>query len=511
MRTKIVFTFFVTCILLLAANTFLYSQPAFWDKSQKVTSGFIDKNPSFDTKRVNSSGVTGFSFLVFERWTMLMNSNICVIKFGYDSAFGGVQYITNNSNMNRNPKIAHNVYSLPGSGITNAMIVWEVYSNGRWNIFGATYSGNAWSAPYPVDTSAGDKHNPYISFNPAVTSNILYDIVYEKNGDIIFKNFEANLKQTFNEFNLTSSEPENCRNPKVMGTGAGNFNHFVTYEKQKPNSTYGVYYKKANSTWVWTGDTISTIGNNKNSNIASSVNYLTITYDSDRSGKWGLYSTEYYGSVSQSFLLIQSPYWNYRSIVNFMFPMITNDYMAFVSSCIKQTPSATKIMSCGSAFGYFLDSIQVGDSSSQTTVTLGNGIINQSYWLYRVWMVYNKDSANQSSLYARGKLVSMTDVKRISNEVPEKFSLLQNYPNPFNPATIIKFFIPDCHSSERWNPVEISVFDITGREVQTLVNEQLQPGTYEVNFDGSTLNSGIYFYRLTTDDFSDTKRMVLIK
>jgi len=62
-----------------------------------------------------------------------------------------------------------------------------------------------------------------------------------------------------------------------------------------------------------------------------------------------------------------------------------------------------------------------------------------------------------------------------------------------------------------WNTAILKIYDITGREVQTLVNESVQPGTYEVSFDGSGFNSGVYFYKLTAGDYSETKKMVLIK
>jgi len=61
------------------------------------------------------------------------------------------------------------------------------------------------------------------------------------------------------------------------------------------------------------------------------------------------------------------------------------------------------------------------------------------------------------------------------------------------------------------NPVVLEVYDLMGREIQTLVNELLQPGTYEVSFDGSSYSSGIYFYKLTSGEFQDTKRMILLK
>ena len=85
------------------------------------------------------------------------------------------------------------------------------------------------------------------------------------------------------------------------------------------------------------------------------------------------------------------------------------------------------------------------------------------------------------------------------------FSLEQNYPNPFNPVTAIKYTVP------KQNLVKLVVYDIIGREVVTLVNEVKQPGNYSVSFDASNLASGVYFYRMAAGDFTDVKKMVLIK
>ena len=96
-----------------------------------------------------------------------------------------------------------------------------------------------------------------------------------------------------------------------------------------------------------------------------------------------------------------------------------------------------------------------------------------------------------------------------------KFRLSQNYPNPFNPVTKIKFDIPSHLSFPNapiGNPlVTLKVYDIIGKEISTLINEQLQPGTYETEWDGSNYPSGVYFYKLTAGDFIDTKRMMMIK
>jgi hypothetical protein len=104
----------------------------------------------------------------------------------------------------------------------------------------------------------------------------------------------------------------------------------------------------------------------------------------------------------------------------------------------------------------------------------------------------------------------LTGINNIGNNIPEKFSLYQNYPNPFNPVTKIKFDVPTLYKGGQGG-VSIKIFDILGKEIQTLVNEQLNPGTYEVTFDGSNLPSGIYFYQLRVGDFVNTKKMLLIK
>ncbi|NOS85274.1 MAG: T9SS type A sorting domain-containing protein [Ignavibacteria bacterium] len=95
--------------------------------------------------------------------------------------------------------------------------------------------------------------------------------------------------------------------------------------------------------------------------------------------------------------------------------------------------------------------------------------------------------------------------KKQGSEMPAEFKLHQNYPNPFNPATNIKFDIPGSGN------VKIAVYDMLGRGVKILADEYKEAGSYEINFDASALSSGTYFYKITAGDFSDIKKMVIIK
>jgi hypothetical protein len=91
------------------------------------------------------------------------------------------------------------------------------------------------------------------------------------------------------------------------------------------------------------------------------------------------------------------------------------------------------------------------------------------------------------------------------NGIPKVFALMQNYPNPFNPTTTIQYALPKSSN------VEIKVYDLVGREVTTLINEFKQAGNYSVEFNANNFASGVYFYRIKAGDFTDTKKMLLVK
>jgi hypothetical protein len=96
-------------------------------------------------------------------------------------------------------------------------------------------------------------------------------------------------------------------------------------------------------------------------------------------------------------------------------------------------------------------------------------------------------------------------IKKLTNSIPEEFGLSQNFPNPFNPVTHLRFEISELRL------VNLVVYDIHGREVATLVNEQLSPGIYEVEWNAEVYSSGVYFYTIKAGKFTQTLKMVLIK
>jgi photosystem II stability/assembly factor-like uncharacterized protein len=102
-------------------------------------------------------------------------------------------------------------------------------------------------------------------------------------------------------------------------------------------------------------------------------------------------------------------------------------------------------------------------------------------------------------------LSTITSVQQLRSLAVKEFQLEQNYPNPFNPATNLRFTIPQAQA------VTLKVYDVVGREVATLVNGPMQPGSYSVQWNGAGVASGVYLYTLSTESFVQTKKMLLIK
>jgi len=130
--------------------------------------------------------------------------------------------------------------------------------------------------------------------------------------------------------------------------------------------------------------------------------------------------------------------------------------------------------------------------------------IEYTYYAKGIGKVMSVRENTSSNVLVQYNAATSVEVK---NElaVSTGFSLCQNYPNPFNPATIINFSIPkSCF-------VTLKIYDLLGREIETLVNEEKSVGNYKLKFEGSNLPSGVYFYRLHAGSFSETKKLIVLK
>jgi hypothetical protein len=163
--------------------------------------------------------------------------------------------------------------------------------------------------------------------------------------------------------------------------------------------------------------------------------------------------------------------------------------------------------------------ISAGTGNYSRLFTIPCNISSGSYdLLTALW--YDKNNNNlidggdfvvHSLLVSNAITISPIGITPVNSEIPLHFSLEQNYPNPFNPLTKIKLAIPKANSGEYKIFARLKIYDILGKEIRTLLNEYLYPGFYETSFDASDLPSGVYIYSLFTNEFSESRKMILIK
>ncbi|MCP5062292.1 MAG: T9SS type A sorting domain-containing protein [Ignavibacteriae bacterium] len=158
---------------------------------------------------------------------------------------------------------------------------------------------------------------------------------------------------------------------------------------------------------------------------------------------------------------------------------------------------------------YFIMPVQVKISGAgkDTLVTFFNDANNQRF---EIELSFEPISIEFDPNNWILKDVSNTTNLNTENTSPLEFSLSQNYPNPFNPSTTIKYSIP-TEVTENFLSIQLTLYDILGKEVATLVNEKKNPGNYEIKFDASKLSSGIYYYQLKAGQFLESRKMILLK
>jgi hypothetical protein len=185
--------------------------------------------------------------------------------------------------------------------------------------------------------------------------------------------------------------------------------------------------------------------------------------------------------------------------------MSTNNGNTWVQSslnnrdCQALAIQGSTILTGTAAFGVY-----VSNDNGTNWVQKNEGLGHLSVFALIIQNGYVYAGTSGGGVYRRA-ISELLAIQLISNQVPSRFSLSQNYPNPFNPSTNIIFQLP------RANRVKLSVYDLVGREVEVLVNEELKAGEYEVDFNAANYPSGVYYYKLSAGDFNETKKMVLLK
>ncbi len=352
-------------------------------------------------------------------------------------------------------------------------------------------------------------NDPQSSYYPSVSvSGTLVYVLWEDNRD---GNYEIYFKRSTNSGTNWSGDlrlTSNSAASNFVSVASSGFNVYCSWQDARDGATEIFYKNSTDAGMTWPAD--SRLTNDPAASLGPNITVtgvnVNVFWSDQRDGNREIYfkNSTNSGTVWGGDVRLTNATDNSLNPCAFAYgpltaviwsDMRTGYYKIYYKASTDggSNWSADLLLTQPGLFGSTVNaSIGVGDSAAHI-----------------VW--YDNKDGNPEIYYKRN-IFSLPVGITYNSENPAEFSLSQNYPNPFNPNSNIEFRIAD------FGFVSLAVYDIMGKEAAVLVNEDLNPGVYKVNFNGSTLASGMYFYKFTfrqagssADEFSITKKMLLIK
>jgi hypothetical protein len=409
------------------------------------------------------------------------------------STDGGINWgsdirLTNNSNASAYPSIA-----VSGSFVH---VVWQDNRDGNNEIYykGSNDSGLSWGPDKRLTNNASFSLYPSNAVSGPVI-HVVWEDYRDGNAEIYYKSSTDVGISWGSDTRLTNNSWDSWY-PSVSVSGTNV--HVVWWDD---NDSSEIYYKRSTDAGVsWS--TVKNLTNNVSyssyPSIAVSGSRVNVVWQDDYNSIFEIY---YKGSTDAGVS------WSADA-------QLTNDTaFSYYPSMAVSGPAIHIVWEDyrnGNAEIYYKRSTDAGLSWSPDMRLTNNSAFS---WFPFVavsgsvaQVLWCDDRDGNFEIYSkRDPTGNPIGISNISSGIPEKFELRQNYPNPFNPSTKITFSIPGADN------VKLTVFDLLGREVSTLVSEQLRPGNYEIDWDGSRYSSGVYYYKLSDGDFVETRKMILLK
>jgi hypothetical protein len=475
-------------IIVFAFLVFAVSLNAQWESDVRLTNSAGDSYTSHN----NAWCIAANGNTIHTVWYDVRDGNYEI--YYKRSTDGGVNWgadtrLTNNTDGSYCPSIA-----VSGSVVH---VVWDDYRDGNYEIYykRSIDSGVNWGADTRLTNNTAGSENPSIAVSGSIVHTVWTD---DRNGryEIYYKR-STDGGVTWGADTQLTNYTGGSQFPSIAVSGS--IVHTVWWDFSDGNAE--IYYKRSTDGGVSWGTVTRLTNNNADSwfpSIAVSGSVVHTVWNDNRDGNAEIYykrSTD--GGVS----------WGTDT-------RLTNYTAGSLNPSIAVSGSIVHTVWQDSRDGnyeiYYKRSTDGGVNwgtdtrlTNNTAYSENPSIAVSGSIVQVVWE--DNRNANDYEIYYKRNPTGNVGIQNISTEIPSAYSLLQNYPNPFNPTTNIKFDVA------RVGDVKIAVYDAMGREVQTLVNKSLNPGTYETSFDASQLTSGIYFYKIVAGNFVETRKMMMIK
>jgi hypothetical protein len=403
--------------------------------------------------------------------------------------YSSENYIVNNGFMNIN------------ATVTGDMLVWQSNKNGNWDMYYSLWNGTGWSAPLIIDSTSANETRPNLYFSSYYQPT--YYLAFERDNDVCFKYFRFNTWQ--GDTNLTGTISNKCFSPSYYGQRIYYLREISAGFNKLALQNFGITYPQYQLIW-YPVDSLPRPSTIKSIHTSEEFHYEYDTLGNTQSYMVYNHASKLYRNVTLGFSgKNTNAVGEVLGIPVIDFP--PNNFSPYsVFGFLRRTADSNMVVAQSrTENGIYTTKYYNLEDTSFVSKIAASPPLTSTWSYFKLRLVWEKKINGRIALVETFDTQLITGIIKTSTEIPVKYLLSQNYPNPFNPMTNVKFSMLNAGN------VKIVVCDIQGREVQTLVNERLSEGTYEVKFDGSMLNSGVYFYRMVSGEFTETKRMLLLK
>lgn len=483
-----------------------------WGKMDTVTSGdFDDFNPVLDHGGMQLRGLMFHSecqWLIFDRHDTSGSSVVAKRFFNARGIWDTTEFVIASSL----PPGSFHFPDVATSADSNALAVWQEKTDEHWNICYSRWNGTAWSQPENLTFDSVDNLASRVRIFEGLNtpSGPPFVVAWSRGNSIqysIFSRDENTEPDTIVSSNFDSLEFDLCQ---VGGELC------VIWTTLESDSLTGLCFTSSNTNRSLNfsdPDTLKFSGDVSNPHITTDL-YLMTCFDSKVNGKWRFFTARrtYYDSTwvgPQEYVYDENAP-DVRNAQGWVWPIIWDSWD---EACLRKA-------SDWSLPGYF---VVENLSSSDTTLlfsalyfedtlssigydrspTVGSFIANVGKTSFGL-AAWESDRTGRSHIYSRRFYLTISAV----DEQPDpasRFTLYQNYPNPFNPSTTISYRLSAV------SHVTITVYDVLGRNIRTLVDARQTPGEHSVVFDSRGLASGVYFFELSAGGYVTVKKMLLLK
>ncbi len=490
----------------------LLAQP--FEKKQITNFNYDSKGAAFPSYPI---GISFFSMSPFFYEAHTGNSvNVMMMNYNpdTDSFFNPIR-MTDNNFLNINPIAFGNPY-YPNRKMS---LIWQTNENGNWDIAMRTLTDSIWSERKFIQSSSFDETNPQGVLNKIWASDEFdFEILYEKNNSIYLYQQKDSIIQE--ELVFCGNDSTIYYQPTGIHAGSGPWmppaGLYVAAACGNADSLSKIVYRyrPVNDT-IWSDIHIAfDSGFCQSPKFFRNYEYPWLSLEMTTDGVKRIIiisDMNYLGQNQYGVNLLDDPNVSTSDLSTFEYLIVTqkkffwNDHAKF--DFFISSPYTYKLISNDSVFAvyspyYWSAKERFYTNLNNTKISIGNlGVDN--YFRAVSYTIWEDSSNGYINLFGVKRLDPIGDVN--DKIISVNFILYQNYPNPFNPKTIIKY---ELLSRDH---VTIKVFDVLGKEVAALVNEEKDAGEYKTVFDGLNLASGIYVYRLSVGNHHLSRKMILLK